>query len=67
MKRIIFALVLCISAHAYADETRREGIIARIVAAQGVQQMFEQQQAHAKASAAEFGKNLFQKMLSDLR
>lgn len=66
MKLTIFLITLLLSMHVRADEKSRSEIIGRIVAAQHLQQMFEQQQQQSKASSEEFGKELFQKMLTDL-
>lgn len=66
MKRVVLLIALTLSMHARADEKNRSEIIGRIVAAQHLQQMFEQQQQQSKATSEEFGKSLFQNMLTDL-
>jgi hypothetical protein len=65
MKHIIFVLALAISMLANADEISKKEIIVRLVSAQGLKSMLEQQQTQMEASSIEFGKGMFQKMLSD--
>ncbi|MRD48069.1 DUF2059 domain-containing protein [Caenimonas koreensis DSM 17982] len=50
---------------AVADEATRRETIAKIVEAQGLTQMFQQQLDQGKASASDIGKNIVQKMLAE--
>lgn len=65
MKYALLAIALILSAHANADESARKAKIARIMEAQGLQQMFQQQLDQSKASASDLGKNIYRKILSE--
>ena len=66
MKRAAFLLMILLTMQAHADEKNRNAIIGRIIAAQQLPQIFEQQQQQSKASYEELGKSIFQKMITDL-
>ena len=65
MKFVIFAIALVISAHVNANESSRQAKIAKIIEAQGLLQMFQQQLDQSKVQARDLGKNLYRKMLSE--
>lgn len=65
MKYVLFAIALVISGHGYANESSRQAKISKIMEAQGLQQMFQQQLDQSKIQARDLGKNLYQKMLSE--
>jgi hypothetical protein len=65
MKYVLLAIALVISGHVNADESARQAKITKIIEAQGLQQMFQQQLDQSKAQAGDLGKNLYRKMLSE--
>ena len=65
MKYLLLAVALAFSGHVNANELARQEKIAKIIEAQGLQQMFQQQLDQSKAQATDLGKNLFRKMLSE--
>jgi len=65
MKIIFLAIALLFSVYAHADESARLSKISQIVEAQGLQQMFQQQLDQSKATAADVGQSLYQKMLEE--
>lgn len=65
MKYVVLAIALVLSTHVNASESARQEKISKIIEAQGLQQMFQQQLDQSKASASDLGKNLYQKMLSE--
>lgn len=65
MKYLLLTIALVISGHVNANESTRQAKISKIMEAQGLQQMFQQQLDQSKAQASDFGKNLYRKMLSE--
>lgn len=65
MKYVLLAIALVISGHVNANESERQAKIAKIIEAQGLQQMFQQQLDQSKAQARDLGKSLYRKMLSE--
>ncbi|MDR7306510.1 DUF2059 domain-containing protein [Rhodoferax saidenbachensis] len=60
-----FAIGVLFWGAAVADETTRREKIAKIVDAQGLTQMFQQQLDQGKASASDIGKSIVQKILAE--
>jgi hypothetical protein len=65
MKYAFLAVALAISTHVYADESARQAKISKIIEAQGLQQMLQQQLDQSKAQAGDLGKDLYRKLLSE--
>ena len=65
MKYLLLAIALVISVHVNANESARQAKISKIMEAQGLQQMFQQQLDQSKAQASDLGKNLYRKLLAD--
>jgi hypothetical protein len=65
MKYVLLAIALVISGHVNANESARQAKITKIIEAQGLQQMFQQQLDQSKGQARDLGKNLYRKMLSE--
>jgi hypothetical protein len=63
LSALLIALFFC--GTAVADEASRREKIAKIVEAQGLHQMFQQQLDQGKASAADIGKSIVEKMLAE--
>lgn len=65
MKYVLLAIALFISGNVNATESARQAKISKIIEAQGLQQMFQQQLDQSKAQASDLGKSLYRKMLSE--
>ncbi len=65
MKKALVIAALILSTQVCADESGRQEKIARIVEAQGLHQMFQQQLDQSRASAGELGKDLYRKLLAE--
>lgn len=65
MKYLLIALTFLVSAHAWADTSARQAKVARIIEAQGLEQMFQQQLDQSRAQASELGQSLYQKMIAE--
>jgi hypothetical protein len=65
MKFLLLAIALVISTHVNADEAIRQAKISRIIEAQGLPQMFQQQLDQSKNQASDLGENLYRKILSE--
>ncbi|MDR0736609.1 MAG: hypothetical protein LBF51_07245 [Zoogloeaceae bacterium] len=65
MKFLLLAIALVVSAHVNANESIRQAKISRIIEAQGLLQMFQQQLDQSKAQASDFGKDLYREALSE--
>ena len=65
MKYVVLAIALFIFGNVSAAESAREAKISKIIEAQGLQQMFQQQLDQSKAQASDLGKSLYRKMLSE--
>ncbi len=65
MKYLVFAACLLISVTATADEANRQVKIAKIIEAQGIHKMFQQQIDQQTASAKDIGANLYRKILTE--
>jgi len=61
----LFLVVLCTWMPAVANEVQRQATIAKIVEAQGLQEMFQQQIDQSQASAVEMGTRMFKKILQE--
>lgn len=65
MKYLLLAIALASSGYVNANESARQAKISKIMEAQGLQQLFQQQLDHSKAQARDLGKDLYRKMLSE--
>jgi hypothetical protein len=61
----LFVVALFLCGTAMADESSRQVTIAKIMEAQGLQEMFQQQLDQSKDSAGEVGKDLVKKLLKE--
>ena len=61
----LFAVVLLFSAQAHAVETTRQLKIERIIEAQGLRQMMQQQLDQSKSAASEMGTDILTKVLAE--
>ena len=63
MKFLLLAIALVLSVHANADESARQAKIAKVLEAQGVLQMFQQQIESSKSQASDIGENIYRQIL----
>lgn len=63
--RALFIVALLAWGAASADEASRRDKIAKIIEAQGLTQMFQQQMDESKETAGEMGKDIAKKLLSE--
>jgi hypothetical protein len=67
MKKIVFFITaFFLFGSALADDTSRKEKITAIVEAQGLQQMFQTQLNQSKATAEQYGRNIFNKIIKNV-
>ena len=65
MKYLLAAIAFVVSAQAGANDLARQEKIAKIIEAQGLHQMFQQQLDQSRGQAAELGKDIYRKVLAE--